>query len=251
MSTSTPITLSEEGGVRYLHFGTPWIQGAMVIDAPSAIAIDYVARMMGWLLFLSPPGRILQLGLGAGALTRFVHARMPRTAITVVEHSAEVIATARQWFALPPEGPRLRVVRADALAFTERRAERGRYGVIQVDLYDMFARGPAIDSPRFYRACHDALAAPGVCVFNLFGEHPTFEPSIARIRRAFSGRVKVLAPTGAGNRVAFAFRGPPLAVRWPSLRSRARVLQERLGLPAAAWVRELRALSGGGASLVV
>jgi spermidine synthase len=251
LSTSTPITLSEEGGVRYLHFGSPWIQGAMLIDAPSVIAIDYVARMMGWLLFLSPPERILQLGLGAGALTRFVHARMPRTAITVVEHSAEVIATARQWFALPPDGARLRVVRADALAFTERRAERGRYGVIQVDLYDMHARGPTIDSTRFYRACRDALAEPGVCVFNLFGEHPTFEPSLERIRRAFDGRVKVLQPTEAGNRVAFAFRGPPLSVRWPLLRARAGLLHARFGLPAAEWVRELRALSEDGASLVV
>ena len=67
----TGITLSEEDGVRYLHFGSPWVQGAMRIARPWALEIDYVRDMMAWLLFLAPPGRILQLGLGAAALTKY------------------------------------------------------------------------------------------------------------------------------------------------------------------------------------
>ena len=243
---AVPIVLSEEGGVRYLHFGSPWIQGAMLVRAPTVIVIDYVARMMGWLMFLEPPRQILQLGLGAGALTRFSLANLHGSAVTTVECSAEVIDTARQWFALPREGPRLRVVHADAGEFLTRIAGSGsEYGVIQVDLYDMHARGPVLDSVSFYRDCRAALAPAGVCVVNLFGRHASYARNLARIGRAFDGRVLALPPTAAGNVVAFAFSGPPLAVGWRELRARASTLRNRYGLDAPSWVRALRAGCSG------
>ena len=36
--------------MRYLHLGTPWVQGAMRIDEPLAIELEYVRRMMVWML---------------------------------------------------------------------------------------------------------------------------------------------------------------------------------------------------------
>jgi len=39
-----PITLSEEGGIRYLHFGSPWIQGAMRIARPDELCWSTCAR---------------------------------------------------------------------------------------------------------------------------------------------------------------------------------------------------------------
>ncbi len=205
-SRAVPITLSEEDGIRYLHFGSPWIQGAMRIGRPTELVLEYVRRMMGWMLFLDPPGKILQLGLGAGALTRFSLAHCPGSRVTAVDCSREVIDTARDWFALPVEDPRLRIVRGDARDFVERREEAGGYGVIQVDLYDMFARGPAIDSLRFYRACRAALAEPGICVINLFGAHESFAPNLRRIERAFDGQ---------GARTAADRRRKPRRIRLP------------------------------------
>ena len=34
------VTISESAGVRYLHLGTPWVQGAMRIDEPLEIELD-------------------------------------------------------------------------------------------------------------------------------------------------------------------------------------------------------------------
>jgi spermidine synthase len=242
--SSVPITLSEEAGIRYLHFGSRWVQGAMHLGRPTDLVLEYVRQMMGWMLFLDPPGSILQLGLGAGSLTRFTLAHCPGSRVTAVDCSQEVIDTARDWFALPADEPRLRVVRSDAQAFVERRDAVGAYGVIQVDLYDMHAHGPAIDSLRFYRACRQALAQPGICVVNLFGRHDSFAPNLRRIERAFEGRVLALPPIAAGNRVVFAFSGPPLAVAWDQLDARARALQRLHRLIARPWVRALRELSG-------
>jgi hypothetical protein len=54
------ITLSESGGIRYLHFGTEWIQGAMRIARPYALELEYQQQMMAPLLLLPGPRRILQ-----------------------------------------------------------------------------------------------------------------------------------------------------------------------------------------------
>ena len=71
-----PVTFSEEGGVRFLHFGTEWVQGAMRLKKPNHIELEYAQQMMAWLLFIETPERIVQLGLGAAALTKFCH-RVP------------------------------------------------------------------------------------------------------------------------------------------------------------------------------
>ena len=63
------VSVSDDGDVRHLHLGTPWIQGSMRIREPFEIELEYVQRMMGWLLFMEPAsvaGRhAMQLGLGA------------------------------------------------------------------------------------------------------------------------------------------------------------------------------------------
>jgi len=239
----TGITLSEEGGVRYLHFGSQWVQGAMRIARPWALEIDYVRDMMAWLLFLAPPERILQLGLGAAALTKYCWRRFPESRVTAVDRSAAVIASARRDFALPPDDARLGVVCADAGEFVARPAERGRYGVIQVDLYDRQARGPVLDSVAFYRRCRRALASPGVLAVNLFGEHESTLRSHRHVAQAFEDRVLVLPPVPAGNVVLLAFHGPPLRIGWTALRRRAREL-DRAGLPASTWLDALHGQQG-------
>lgn len=59
-----PATTSEDKDLRYLHLGTCWIQGAMHLAKPDAIALEYVQHMMIWMLFEAAPKHIVQLGLG-------------------------------------------------------------------------------------------------------------------------------------------------------------------------------------------
>ena len=42
------VSVSDDGDVRYLHLGTPWVQGSMRIRDPFDIDLEYVQRMMGW-----------------------------------------------------------------------------------------------------------------------------------------------------------------------------------------------------------
>jgi spermidine synthase len=232
------VTLSEEDGVRYLHFGTEWVQGAMRIGRPWKIEIEYQQQMMAPLLFLPAPSRVLQLGLGAAALTRFCWKHLPGAEIVVVEISSEVVATARRWFALPEDDARLTVLLDDARGVVAHPRLKRSFDWLQVDLYDRLARGPVLDDAPFYAACRRVLRAPGVAAFNLFGRG--HEPSVARIADAFAGRVLVLPEADAGNRIALAFNGPPLAVDWPHLYERAQWIEQAFGLPARKWIAGLR-----------
>ena len=249
-SVEVPIVLSELDGVRYLHFGTPWVQGAMLLDHPDALVLEYVQRMMAWLLFRPAPGHILQLGLGAGALARFCRQRLRGTNVTVIEASRDVIDVCRGAFALGADDARMRVRCDDAAAFVSRRGSAGRHDVIQVDLYDAQARGPTCDSLPFYQACRRALREPGICVVNLFGRHRSYRANLAHIRTAFDGRLLELPGGTAGNRVVIAFAGPPLRVPWHQLEARAQVLQTSLGLPALRWVRALEDQVSGAVCMV-
>jgi spermidine synthase len=240
------VTLSEHGGVRYLHLDTPWVQGAMLIREPRAIVLEYVQRMMAWMLWRPTAelarGHAVQLGLGAATITRFCHGvlRMPR--VTAVEINPAVIAACRHGFALPADDARLRVVQEDAGQWVAQPAHRGTAQVLAVDLYDHEAAAPVLDSDVFYAHCHDVLAPCGVMSVNLFGRAASFRASAGRIAAAF-GRDQVwsLTPTREGNTVVIATRGVAVPDR-EELLDRAVRIERLCGLPARKWLRMVRPL---------
>jgi spermidine synthase len=240
-----PATISESDGVRYLHLGTPWVQGAMRIGKPLAIELDYVQRMMVWLL-LRPgselsKGHAVQLGLGAGAITRFCHGRL-RLQTTAVELNPSVISAGRAFFHLPLDSPRLRVIEADAGAWVADPARAGSAQVLCVDLYDHEAAAPVLDSPRFYADCARLLADDGVFSVNLFGRNASFARSAARIADAFGPqRVRAVQPTREGNSIVVALKSGDFPVQ-SVLAGRAQNIETRFHLPARKWLRMIRLL---------
>jgi spermidine synthase len=236
------VTVSESNGVRYLHLGTPWIQGAMRIDDPFSVELEYVQRMMAWLLFRDPAEldsvHAVQLGLGAAAITRFCLGLGLRT--TAVELNPQVVAVCRAWFRLPRDGNGLEVLTADAGTFVADPKRRRSVDVLAVDLYDHEAASPVLDSDRFYRGCHDVLADGGVMTVNLFGRDASLERSCERIARAFgAGALHCFKPTREGNVVVLAMKHVTVP-GLDELARRAENIQTRWKLPARKWLRMLR-----------
>jgi spermidine synthase len=233
-----PVTLSEENGVRFLHFGTEWIQGAMRIRKPDWIELEYVQQLMAWMLFVEQPRTIVQLGLGAGSLTKFCYRQFPQTMVTAVELNPSVIAICHAMFKLPQEDERLTLLEMDALDFVSDPARHGSIDALQVDLYDAAARGPVLDTPEFYQACAACLAPGGVMTVNLFGDHPSYEKNLRAIRHAF-GTLACLTPLEAGNVIVLAFKAAP-DVDAAQLYQRADRIRQTTGLPATSWVNGLK-----------
>lgn len=241
------VTLSEDGEVRYLHLGTEWIQGTMRIDKPFDIELEYVQRMMAWLLFVEPDSvsnrRALQLGLGAGALTKFCFKKL-RMDTTAVDINPQVIAACRTWFKLPPDSTRLKVMLGDAAEVAAYTPFHGTVDALQVDLYDDEAAAPVLDSVDFYADCRRLLTDDGAMTVNLFGRQASYERSLGHIREVFGdAAVWAFRPTREGNTVVLALRTPQSPDR-TQLLARAEAVQTRWGLPAPKWLKVFKPLQG-------
>jgi spermidine synthase len=234
-----PVTLSEQDGVRFLHFGTEWIQGAMRIRKPDWIELEYAQQMMAWMLFADQPRHIVQLGLGTGALTKFCYRQFPSARITAIELNPSVISICASMFKLPPTDERLSVIEMDAGDFVNDSANHATVDILQVDLYDATARGPVLDTPEFYRACAACVIPDGIMTVNLFGDHPSYAKNLKAMRPAFA-EVICLPEVHQGNVVALAFRTAP-QLDFTALYQRASELHEKTKLPAKSWVNGLKA----------
>ncbi len=231
---SFDIDISEAAGVRYLHFGSDWIQGAMRIARPWALELDYTREMMAGLLLRPDPAwprRALLIGLGAGSLTKFLHRYRPQTRITVVEIEPRVVAAARHHFKLPDEDARFHVVIGDGAHYV---MESDReFDLILVDGFDADARAGILDTLPFYLNCRQRLSGEGLMVANLLSRRRDFRDSVNRIRDAFEGRAVAFPSCDSGNAVAIAAQGSPIAQSFDDLRSDAMALKKVTGLNLA------------------
>ena len=234
-----PVTLSEQDGVRYLHFGTEWVQGAMRLRKPDWPELEYAQQMMAWMLFIESPRAIAQLGLGAATLTKFCYRQFHEANVTAVELNPAVIAICESMFKLPPNDARLNVIEMDAHDFVNDPANHGAFDVLQSDLYDATARGPVLDTPEFYRACNDCLAPHGIMTVNLFGDHPSFAKNIKAMKYAFK-HVICLPEVHDGNVVALCFKTRP-TLELAALAERATRIKAATKLPAQTWVKGIEA----------
>jgi spermidine synthase len=233
-----PATVTEFRGVRFLHLGTSWVQGAMRLDKPDAIELEYIQMMMMWLLFLEQPRHIVQLGLGSAALTKFCYRRLPGARVTAIELNPNVIAICRALFELPPDDTRLAVRQMNALDFVRDPANRHQVDVLQVDLYDEQARGPVLDTPEFYQGCFDCLTEDGIMTTNVFGDLANYDKNLAAMEQVFDA-VVWLPEVHDANIVVIAFKRAP-QIDFSVLYERAGALKRALNLPAKGWVKGLK-----------
>ena len=242
------IEVSEKSGVRYLHFSSDWIQGAMRIRSPNALELPYTREMMAGLLLREPPWprNALLIGLGAGSLAKFIYHHLPSTRITVVEIDPQVEIVARLHFRLPNDPSRLRVVLDDGAEFM--RYEKTSFDYILVDGFDEHARAGVLDTLPFYQTCRARLSRQGLLSVNLLGRERGFEISAERIAQAFEGRSLVFPSCDSGNTIAFATAGDVVEVSNEELLQRAEYWRISSGLnllPTIARLQQAGCLAKG------
>lgn len=225
------IEISETSGVRYLHFGSELIQGAMRIARPWSLELEYTRDMMVPLL-LRPdpewPASVLQIGLGPGAHTKFLYRHRPRARITVVEILPQVVAAARQFFKLPDDDARVHIEIGDGHDFVA--SSKRRFDLILVDGFDDMGRPGMLDTVPFYLNCRERLGRRGMLSVNLLTRRRGARPSEERLRHAFEERALLMPPSEAGNAVALAAAGVPIDETYAELRANAARLKQHTGL---------------------
>jgi spermidine synthase len=233
------IDISEKNGLRYLHFGSNWVQGAMRIKRPFDLELAYAQDMMFGLILRaqSPetittgwPKNVLQIGLGAGSLVKWCHRHLPETKVTAVEINPGVYSAARQFFNLPSDDVRLEVIIGDGIQYLQESLDN--WDLILLDGYDAEGRSGALDSDSFYEVCRQKLSDDGLLAVNLLGLARTYEQSLARINMAFEQNLPVLPSCSSGNRIVFGGRKDlrSLLANLSCLHQLADALKERTNL---------------------
>ena len=242
------IDISEEAGVRYLHFGSSWVQGAMRIARPFALELDYTREMMVPLLLRDAdwPRTVLQIGLGAASVTKFLYRYRPQARITVIEIEPRVAAAARQFFKLPEDEQRIDLRYGDGADFVIE--SRQHYDLILVDGFDADAHTGRLDTLPFYLDCRTRLADEGLLCVNLLSRRKDFRHSVARLEAAFEGHAIAFPSCDSGNAIALgaldAVPGPTL----DELKLAAKSLKQETGLnllPTLTRLAQSRHLAGG------
>ena len=217
--------------MRFLHFGSNWVQGAMRIRKPLALELEYTREMLACLLWRDWhewPRDVLLIGLGAGSLVKFLYHRLPATRLHVVEIDPRMPAFAYAHFGIPVDPARLAIEIADGARFV---SESGKhFDLILVDGFDHRAKVGALDTTAFYRNCRERLAPNGVVATNLFGNRRGFDAGMKRIEVAFDRNLVALPPGEMGNVIAFGHESAEPELPLADLKARARLLDDDTGL---------------------
>lgn len=232
------IDIVDESTARTMHFGSRARQTTMFLRDPVALALSYTRYMLSGLLLSSVPRSVLMLGLGGGALARFVRHHWPGCRISAVEKRALVVALAREYFALNDEHFAVHVMAAEEFLAGKRPAE---YDWILVDIHDRNGMSPALREPEFFARCRAQLSARGILAANLWtGDREAMLKGINRsLHEVFDGRVLHLPVARKRNTVALGcnLALPALEVR--PARRKALELEDRYGVEFSQFLWEL------------
>lgn len=252
------IETSDESGVRFLHFGSEWVQGAMRIARPWNLELEYTREMMLALALRHDaawPRTILQVGLGAGSITKFLFRHRPLAKQTIIEINARVIPVALQMFKLPAEfvadGEQFKIEIADGIDWMKTQAattkRRPQFDLILVDGYDNNARFGGLGTQDFYRDCRTNLSRNGLIALNLFGRARGYGRQLDNLYRAFDGRVLSLPANDEGNAIAFAAAGEAISLEAAAITAACEQIKSDTGIKwSASEIRLMRAIKNSG-----
>ena len=228
---TTPIDISEQAGVRYLHFGSSWVQGAMRIARPWNLELEYTREMMASLLLRDEPRwprRVLLIGLGAASLTKFLYRYRPLSHLTIVEIEPAVVAAAKHFFKLPEDDKRIHMVIGDGAEYIL--STDKKFDLILVDGFNEHAHPGQLNSLPFYQACRSRLSEQGVIAVNLLALCKGVLGGFAHIHSAFDERALMFPSCESGNTIAFACDGDAISIELDDMKENALALKEETGL---------------------
>jgi spermidine synthase len=233
VSDFSRIRIRRDGDVRALTFvrdnGQEVVQSRVNLTTPQTLQSPYARGMFASYLYQPQPRRVLIVGLGGGAMVRFLTHHEPQVQIDAVEIDPAVVRLAGEYFDVRAGG-NVRVHTADAVAFIEATTER--YDLILMDAFlrpssgtDATGVPTALKTLEFLGRLKQVLAPGGVVAFNV-NEHDKVADDIAAVASAFGHAVVYNCPP-ADNKVVIS--GESGLAADDELRARMAALDVRFG----------------------
>lgn len=228
--------LFDDGDSRRLHFNLRFVQSQIDLKTPDRLAFAYTRKMMGFLLWVPQPRHVVIVGLGGGSMTRYCHRHLPQSRVTTLEIDEDVIAFG-EWFELPAQDERMRILHADAtdwFATTRERAD-----VVLIDGCDNTGTVKALCEESFYRNLRARLHRDAIVAVNLLGPATRMNELQQLLGEVF-GAVMSVEVRGMQNRVVFACNDASRQPDWMAIRERAAALDREHDLDLPALSRQLQ-----------
>ena len=166
------------------------------------LPVLYTRYMTVGLAYPRELSSLMEIGLGAGRASWYVHKHLPHLNLTSVEIDQDVVLLAKKYFGIKEE-PNFQIIVKDGRAYLARNKQK--YDVIFIDAY----RGPFVPfhllTKEFYALVKGRLNAGGVVVQNIEPSTMLYDAALATMKSAF----KTLETYEAGgNVVVIAYDGP-------------------------------------------
>jgi len=229
-SDYSDIRVLESGAYRYLQFGDSRVVETLIdLREPHRLQHPYSRTAMAAFFYVPDARNCLLIGLGGGAMVRFINHHFPEVQLDVVEIDPTVVAVASEFFGIK-EGPRTRILVADGFDYLERALQT--YDLVLVDAHldpdkrtDASGHPLTLQSEAFFASVARRLNLGGVVMFNSLAGAES-RRYLAGVRQAFAA-VDLYEPPGSGNVIAFA--SPRALPEDRQLRERALALDRRGG----------------------
>ncbi len=204
------------------------LQSVIDLECPQRLCLRNLECLLGILLFLPLPRRVLLLGTAAGSLIHWLRYYLDASIVSV-DIDAELVAKMLELGVLPPADPELEYVQADARDFLTRTS--ARYDLILADVFSGARTPPWLMQGDTGELLRSRLTDSGGLAYNLLipSEHD-FRRFYTELRRVFARRTLCLPVPDLENTIAYALRGSPLASDLGTCRARALELGDSLDI---------------------
>ena len=205
------------------------LQSVIDFERPHQLMLRNLEYMMGVLLFIARPERILMLGTAAGSLLHFLRHHLPDTEITTVDIDVELVEKMLDMGFLPPAQSNLTYVYDDAARFIRHCDQK--YDLILIDIFS------GAHSPRWLldkdttRNLRRMLNNQGALSYNLLidSDHD-FNLFYQGLRQVFNQQTLCLPVKDHENSIAYGVLEAPPALDMDQNMQRATELSEQFGI---------------------
>jgi len=182
-------------------------QTAVDLTDSMHLVIPYARTMLSAAWVQPEPEKILQIGLGGGALNRFLTRLYPEVTMETAELDEAVLKAATTWMGFTP-GERDEITIMDGRMFVKRHPDV-QYDWILLDAYREGTVPVHLKTREFYELIAARLAPGGVVAANIHRSNALYHSDVATFQAVFP-HVYLFDTQGTGNVILLGFhRSPP------------------------------------------
>ena len=171
--TQQSYDIFEHEGLRWVCSADGSVQSMVMLDDPAYPVFGYIKGLLCALLFVQHPENLLNLGLGSGAIERFMLSQLPDVELSSVEPDPDMISLSRECFFLPDSHP---VQEDSAQAFLA--GNQRPFDIIICDIHPKPGTPNPLLSDSFFQDIATSLTPHGIAAINYL---PPNEEEIVRM----------------------------------------------------------------------